>query len=62
MNTDFKDGKKAGLFFAKSVKRTGQFVSDDDAKDIASNYSEEYQRGFMLAWNTFWREPLMKQF
>ena len=62
MSLDYKEGKKAGLFFAKSVKRIGNFVSDEDAKKIASNYSEEYSKGFMSAWNSFWKESLMKKF
>lgn len=62
MIDNYKEGKKAGKFFAKSIERTGKFMSDEDAMKIASQYPEEYKQGFMTGWNDYWKGPLMKSF
>tara|TARA_R110002153_G_C13151111_1_gene481997 strand:- start:114 stop:308 length:195 start_codon:yes stop_codon:yes gene_type:complete len=59
-NSDFKCGKRAGKYFCRSIKQTSNFISDDEMKSMIKCYGDEYQKGFIAAWNDFWREPLMK--
>ena len=52
---NFKEGKKAGKFFAKSVKQTGKNLSKKDLIEIVKQYSGDYQKGFIEGWKSFWK-------
>lgn len=59
-NSDYKCGKKACKHFCRSIEQTSKFISDDEMKSMIKCYGEEYQKGFISAWNDFWKESLMK--
>jgi hypothetical protein len=60
MINEYKEGRKAGKSFAKSIEQTGAFMSDGDAEKFVVSKSKEYQEGFISGWNDYWKNPLMK--
>lgn len=53
MINQFKEGKKAGMYFAKSVQHTNKKMTRKDILAVVGQYEGDYKKGFVEGWKAF---------